>query len=111
MMTYDGGMSKQVGPLNGYIATQRFLRDHPTWLPILAAAIKEAKRTKEHGFAGAWVLQEVQETSSIKWLPNLRPLVSAGILKRTEISRGGKRAYYIMLDVQGVEKAVREIEK
>ncbi len=109
-MAYDGGMPKPDNPIGGYVATKRFIRDHPTWLPILMAAIKEAKRTEEHGFAGAWVLQEAQETDDVKWIPNLRPLVSAGILQRTEISRGGKRAYYIMLDVQGVERAAKEAE-
>ena len=108
MMTYDGGMPKDEKPVDGYVATRRFLRDHPTWLPILNACVKEAKRTKRDGFAGAWVLQEAQQASGVKWLPNLRPLAGVGILKRIDVSRGGKRAYYVMLDPGGVEKAVKE---
>ncbi len=95
-------------PISGYTAAKRFLRDHPKWLPILKACIKEAKRTKKDGFAGAWVLKEAQETHGVEWFPNLRPLVSAGVLRRTDISRGGKRAYYVMLDTSGAEAAVKE---
>ena len=93
---------------DGFVAATRFLRDHPdpNWLSVLKACVKEARRTKESGFAGAWVRQEAQQTAGVNWFPNLRPLVSAGILRRTEVSRGGKRAYYVMLDPDGVEAAV-----
>lgn len=101
-------MPKTDSSPNGYVAAKRFLRDHPNWLPILEACVKEAKTTQQSGFAGAWALREVRERSGIKWFPNLRPLASAGILKRIEVSRGGKRAYYVMLDVNGVERAVKE---
>ncbi len=90
----------------GYIGTKRFLRDYPKWSPIVKACLKEAKRCKGE-FAGAWVLQEAKKLK-VDWFPNLRPLVSAGILKRTDVTRGGRRAYYLMIDPAGVEKALLE---
>lgn len=92
----------------GYISTRRFLRDHPTWIPVLNACLVEAGRTGAHGFAGAWVLKEMQRTSDVKWFPNLRPLVSAGLLQRVGVSRGGKRAYYVLVDPPGVAAALQE---
>jgi hypothetical protein len=102
-------MNENKHQTSGYVAATRFLRDHPepNWLLVLKACVKEARRTKDVGFAGAWVLREAQRAAGIKWFPNLRPLVSAGILQRTEVSRGGKRAYYVMLDPEGVEEALR----
>ncbi len=91
----------------GHIATMRFLRDRPEWLPVVVACLVEASRTAGHGFAGAWVLKEAHRTSGVEWFPNLRPLVSAGILERTEVSRGGKRAYYVLRDPAGVGAAVQ----
>lgn len=100
MMTEDASR-------HSYVATIRFLRDHPDWLPILKACLSEAWRTGEHGFAGAWVLQEAKITGNVRWFPNLRPLVTAGILERRDVTRGGRRAYYVMLDAQGVEAAIK----
>jgi hypothetical protein len=90
----------------GYIATRRFLRDYPKWFPVVKACVVEAERT-EGEFAGAWVLQEAQR-SGIKWFPNLRPLVSYKILRRTGVARGGRRAYYIMPDIEGVKAGLKE---
>ena len=92
----------------GYVAATRFLRDHPEWIPVLSACVIEAARTGAHGFAGAWVLKEALRTSGVKWFPNLRPLVSAGVLQRIDVSRGGKRAYYVLLDPAGVAAALNE---
>lgn len=93
---------------SGQVATKRFLRDHPGWLPVLSACLVEAARTGAHGFAGAWVLKEVQRTSGVKWFPNLRPLVSAGLLRRVDVSRGGKRAYYVLIDPSGVAAGLQD---
>src|SRR5213083_1444857 len=59
-------------------------------------------------FAGAWVLHEAQK-SGVSWFPNLRSLVAAGILRRIDVTRGGRRGYYVMLDPEGVEKALRDM--
>ena len=90
----------------GYVTTRRFLRDHPSWLDVVEACVIEANRTKGD-FAGAWALNEAKK-SGRAWFPNLRPLVSYGILRKTDVSRGGRRAYYVMPDVEGVREALRE---
>ena len=90
----------------GYVATRRFLRDHPTWLDVVEACIAEATRTKGE-FAGAWALNEAKK-SGRAWFPNLRPLVSYGILRRTDVTRGGRRAYYVMPDIEGVNAALKD---
>jgi hypothetical protein len=92
----------------GYIAAKRFLRDHPGRIQIVRACIAEAERTRGE-FAGAWVLQEAQKLG-VRWFPNLRSLASYGILRRTDVSRGGRRAYYAMPDVEGVKAALREFQ-
>jgi hypothetical protein len=51
-------------------------------------------------FAGTWVLQEwARRTGNAKWKPGgLRFLASEGLIVKVDSSRGGKRAYYRMLD-------------
>ena len=90
----------------GYMRTKRFLRDHPDWLDVLRACLTEANRTKGE-FAGAWVLNEAKKHGRA-WFPNLRPLVSYGLLERTDVTRGGRRAYYIFRDINGVNSALLE---
>ncbi len=93
----------------GYTATTRLLQDNPQWAPIVAAALEKAKVLNGQGMAGAWVLALAKERG-IFWLPNLRKLVSYGILeKEGESTRGGRRAYYIMPDIEGVEAALIEM--
>lgn len=91
----------------GYVATRRFLRDHPNWLDVVEACVTEANRT-EGEFAGAWALNEAKKSGRV-WFPNLRPLVSYGILRKTDVTRGGRRAYYVMPDVDGVRAALGDI--
>jgi hypothetical protein len=90
----------------GYIRTKRFLRDHPDWRDVLQSCLSEANRTKGE-FAGAWVLNEAKKYGRT-WFPNLRPLVSYGLLERTDVTRGGRRAYYIFRDIDGVNSALVE---
>lgn len=94
---------------DGYKAAKRFLGDFPTWFEILCACLIVARRT-EGEFAGAWVLSEARKYG-IEWIPNLRPLVTYGILRRTGSARGGRRAYYEMVDMEGVRSAVGEAER
>ncbi len=68
-----------------------------------------ADRTKGE-FAGAWALNEAKK-SGVEWFPNLRPLVSYGILRRTDVARGGRRAYYLMEDIEGVRSALLEVAR
>ncbi len=104
----------------GYNGVKRLAIEHPDWLPIVAACLNCARKYKE--FAGKWVRQELQGTGwaglqfgnafgNVKavWFPGLRLLVSYGILKHEDTTRGGRRAYYTMPDPEGVEKALREL--
>lgn len=77
------------------------------WLPVVAAAYWQARRTAPYGgrFAGAWVLHDLGG-----WVPSLRPLAALGIIQKDgESVRGGRRAYYRMRDPDGVWKALRQL--
>ena len=91
-------------------AVRRLAIEHPDWLPVLEAATVVAERVEEHGggeFAGAWVVDELARRGSPRWIPNLRILVSYGLLEKSGPStRGGRRAYYRMLDRKGVAEAL-----
>jgi hypothetical protein len=92
-------------------AVRRLAIEHPEWLPILEAATAVAARVEEHGggeFAGAWVVDELARRGLSRWIPNLRILVSYGLLEKSGAStKGGRRAYYRMLDRAGVEEALK----
>ena len=92
----------------GYVATKRFLGDHPDRLLVVRACVTLAERTRGE-FAGAWVFREARSLG-VQWFPNLRSLASYGILQRTDVSRGGRRAYYIMQDIDGVNAALKEFQ-
>lgn len=93
----------------GYRGTIRLLHDHPEWAPVVEAALERAKSVKSGGFAGSWVLQ-LAKKRGVQWIPGLRKLVAYGILeKEGESTRGGRRAYYIMPDIAGVERALDEM--
>lgn len=93
---------------SGYDAVKRLARERPDWLPITEVCLEEAKETKGE-FAGAWVLARAKKKGVTEWFPNLRLLVGYGVLERKDTTRGGRRAYYRMSDVEGVEKALREL--
>src|SRR6266487_6342922 len=90
-------------------AVQRLAVERPEWLTVLAAAAAVAASVEEHGgeFVGAWVVDELARRGSPRWIPNLRILVSYGLLEKSGPStRGGRRAYYRMADRVGVMRAV-----
>ncbi len=95
--------------MNANTAVRRLAHEHPEWLPVLEAAVAVAASVEAHGgeFAGAWVVDELGRRGSPRWIPNLRILVSYGLLEKSGPStRGGRRAYYRMPDRAGVEKAL-----
>lgn len=90
-------------------AVQRLATEHPEWLPVLEAAVAVAANVEGQGgeFAGAWVVDELAQRGSPRWIPNLRILVSYGLLEKSGPStRGGRRAYYRMPDRAEVEQAL-----
>ncbi len=94
----------------GYEAVVQLLRDHPQWFPVVVAALEEAQTIKSNRFAGAWILERAKKYG-VQWIPNFKKLVAYGILQKDgESSRGGRRAYYSMPDIEGVEKALKEFD-
>lgn len=102
--------------LSAYNAVRILARERPGWLPVVEASLKCAKEYET--FAGKWVLEELKKSGwlglrsagrSVKWLPGLRTLVTYGILRHEGTAKGGRRAYYSMPDLEGVEKALREL--
>lgn len=94
----------------GYEAVVHLLRDHPEWFPVVSSAVEEAQTIKTGRFAGAWILDRAKKRG-VQWLPNFRKLVAYGILQKDgESSRGGRRAYYTMPDIEGVERALKEFD-
>jgi len=90
-------------------AVGRLASEHPDWLPVLEAAIAVATTVEEQGgeFAGSWVVEELGRRGAPRWIPNLRILVSYGLIEKSGPStRGGRRAYYRMPERVGVEKAL-----
>jgi len=73
-------------------------------LPAIQSQCYElAGETEE--FAGAWVVNRLGH-----WVPSLRTLASRGVLQKVDTSRGGRRAYYRMLDRAGVRRALEELK-
>jgi hypothetical protein len=93
--------------------TRRLLRAEPSWGPILRECIIVASQRKsEKGgtmkFAGAWVMQGLR-AGGITPPNNLRTLSSIGIVKLTETTRAGNRAYYTIPDLKGVARALKDL--
>jgi hypothetical protein len=94
--------------ISGYKAVQRLAVERPDWLPIVSECFNLSKEIKGD-FAGSWVFRRVQE-KGLKF-SNLRLLVGFGILKNEGTSRAGRRAYYSVIDPEGVERALNELSK
>ncbi len=75
--------------LSGYTAVKRLARERSSWIPIVESCLEEANQVNGE-FAGAWVLERAKKRG-ISWFPNLRLLVSYGILKHEDTTRGGRR--------------------
>lgn len=91
-----------------YIGTVALLREHPEWRGVVIAALEEAKTIQGGRFAGSWVLERAK-AHGVRWIPNLKKLVAYQILKKEgDSTRGGRRSYYSMPDLQGVEQAFND---
>jgi hypothetical protein len=85
-----------------YRAVKVLAREHPQWLDVVKACHEEAAEVDE--FAGAWVVRRLG-----RWIPSLRILARYGILEKVDTSRGGRRAYYRMVDREEVGRALQEL--
>ena len=95
--------------VSGYSVTKRLFEEKPGWSPVVSEALEAARKYGE--FAGSWVLKEVREKGKNFPLgPGLRTLAAFGILERTKTSRSGRRAFYVMPDPEGVERALIEFD-
>ncbi len=101
-----------------YVGVHRLATENRKWIPVVVACLKLARRTGASGFAGRWVLDELKSSgwqgmtfgdTKKQWFPGLRILERYGILKREDTARGGRQAYYTMLDPEGVQKALQAI--
>jgi len=92
-----------------YAGVKRLGEERPDWIPIVKECLECAQEYKE--FAGRWVLIGLAEKRKEKvWKPGLRTLVAYRILQKIRTTRGGRRAYYIMPDPEGVKKALQELD-
>ena len=100
--------------LEGYIRTKRLAIEKPEWLPIVESVVKCAKRLNSKELAGSWVLNEAIRNGITwkgkNWFPGLRTLAAYGILKKVGTARAGRRAYYVIEDMEGIEKALQELK-
>lgn len=91
--------------MSGYDCTMKLAREHRT---LAIALLKECyqwvvKQGSDQSFAARWVLGGIP-------VVNLRTLSAEGILEKVGSSRRGHRAYYRMVDADGVGNALREIQ-
>jgi hypothetical protein len=88
-------------------AVRRLAREHPEWLPVLDAAAAVAAEADDGEFAGAWVVDELSRRGLRGSTPNLRILVSYGLLEKSGPSRrGGRGPYFRMPNRVEVEQAL-----
>jgi hypothetical protein len=77
---------------------------------VLEAAVAVASRSEAFGaeFAGSWVLKELESRAGRRqWIPNLRLLVTYGIIEKSgESTRGGRRAYYRFVNRVAIQEAL-----
>jgi hypothetical protein len=91
-------------------AVARLAAERPDWLPVLDAAVAVAEEAESYSgdFAGSWVVAELTRRGQARRIPNLRLLVSFGLIEKSGPStRGGSRAYYRMPDRTGVANALK----
>jgi hypothetical protein len=98
-------------PLSTRERVLRLLNEYPEETSLLRAACEQARRCAPGDFAGSWVLRELSRlTGRPSWRPGLRRLSAFGLIEKTGITRGGRRAYYRMPDREEVERALTAIE-
>lgn len=95
--------------MSAFHGVKRLAIEYPNWIPIVEVCLDLAKEQGE--FAGSSVRKRMEDKTNKKvWFPGLRILVRYGILKHEDTTRGGRRAYYTMPDIEGVEKGLAELK-
>ena len=87
-------------------AVRRLAHERPDWLPVLQAAVSVADESEPYGrFPGKTVLDRLGQ-----WFPNLRILVSYGLVEKVgATTRSGRRAYYRMPHRAEIERVLEEL--
>jgi len=95
-------------------AVGNLIAERPDWIPVLEAAIAVSDKVDPHGgeFAGAWVIDELERRAGHRtWLPNLRVLLTYGLVEKVgESTRGGRRAYYRMPAKKAIAEALSHLK-
>lgn len=106
--------------MDGYEGMKRLARDRSDWVPIATAALREADRTGDNGFAGTWVLNDLRRNNwpglryssgEVQTFPGLRLLERYGVVAHRNSTRQRHRAYYTMPDKEGVRRALAELTR
>lgn len=81
------------------------------WVRTAQAALLVYDRIGGGSIAGRWVLNELKRLdASDWWRPGLQTLVRYGILRKEgESVRGGDRAYYVIIDPEGVRAGLERL--
>jgi len=112
-MLYDAFEAADMNEQEALRAVAALRNERPEWLPVLEAALAVAERAEPYGgeFAGAWVLDELEQRAGHStWIPNLRVLVSYGFLEKVgESTRGGRRAYYRCAGAQAIRRVLARL--
>jgi hypothetical protein len=88
--------------MSSYDAVKLLVKERPECFDVVQACYEISGEIPE--FAGAWVFWRHRHLRP----QSLRPLSCLGILKKTDTSRRGNRAYYRMVDRESVGLALRD---
>ncbi len=95
-------------------AVATLIAERPDWIPVLEAAIAVSDNVDKYGgeFAGAWVIDELERRAGHRtWLPNLRLLLTYGLVEKAgESTRRGRRAYYRMPAKKAIAEALSRLK-
>jgi hypothetical protein len=89
---------------SGYVPVMRLAVEDPEWLSLVKAASEFAGQFGNH-FSGKWILERAQAG----WFPNLKALVTRGILEKEYSNASGTKAYYRLRDAEGTGRALSEL--
>jgi hypothetical protein len=93
---------KQIGSV-GYESVMAIKDDYP--LGAVAACVELADELgPARDMAGSWILYRARMRVPGLRMPNFKPFVTLGILIRVGGSRGGRRAYYRLVDPEGASR-------
>ena len=89
---------------SGYDAVMKLENEDAQWLNVVRACHEFALKYGNH-FSGKWI----SGSPGVGWFPSLRPLVTRGILEKEYSNASGRKAYYRLIDQEGVGRALDEL--